>query len=296
MLVCRRDVKIAVLALKSLLRYPDMRLSVVLTDDGSLTEQDRAWIDHHVIGCRWLIRGSTDPVLVGALERRTRLATLYKNGYHPICKLLHPVLLSETDRVIVLDPDTAFFENPRQLADWCQGADEQALFLHDNQDETRTVPEEVRDGFNELRQRLAVSSNHWFMPYYFFNSGLLAYRPTQVDLDIAESYLQWREEAPSHYFEGKPGLWFGAWTPEQTAYQLIFAKMNPPSVPLGPRYAIGRRSGCVFNHFLWLQLVYPSSLKMLRNIIVDMGKDASMNSTGSVFQGNAASKRDSTPR
>jgi len=101
------------------------------------------------------------------------------------------------------------------------------------------------------------------MPYYFFNSGLLAYRGDRCDLEVAEGYLSWLTSAPPKYTTGKPGLWFGAWTPEQTAYQLIFARMNPPAQPLSGDYRIGGNRARVFNHFLWLQLVKPSSLQML---------------------------------
>jgi hypothetical protein len=110
------------------------------------------------------------------------------------------------------------------------------------------------------------------MPYYFFNSGLLAYRTVECDLDLGEAYLKWHASAPSRYTTGKPGLWFGNWTPEQTAYQVIFASMANPAEPFGDNYRIGNKPGHTFNHFLWLQLVKPSSLVMLDGIVQEIAR------------------------
>ncbi len=44
MLVCRRDLALGVLALKSLLRFPEVRVAATLTEYGSLRPADRAWL------------------------------------------------------------------------------------------------------------------------------------------------------------------------------------------------------------------------------------------------------------
>jgi hypothetical protein len=270
MLLCRRDVEIGVLALKSLLRFRETAWAVSLTDDGSLTDRQRSWIDQHVPGCRWLLRVSEAPAVRLALQRLPRLRALYMGNYQPLRKLLHPALLARTEKVLVLDPDTIFSRRPERLAAWAEGDGESAgLFLLDHQDESTMVPQETISAFDELRMFIRPDGP-WSMPSYFFNSGLLAYSPALMDLTLAERYLEWRETAPAKYITGKPGLWFGDWTPEQTAYQVIFAAMEPPAVPFGDEYRIGRRPGHTFNHFLWLQLVMPSSLGMLQAVIQEL--------------------------
>jgi hypothetical protein len=267
MLLCRRDVEIGVLALKSLLRFGDARWAVAITSDGSVTDRQRRWIDHHIHGCHWLPAVSSDRRMIDALRTRPRLDALYRGDYQPLRKLLHPAVLARHARVVVLDPDTAFWRRPEQLVDWASSADGGGLFLHDAQDESVYVPAEVREAFEELRRVIQPPSRLWSMPYFFFNSGLLAYQCDRCDLDVAEYYLQWLAAAPSKYTTGKPGLWFGTWTPEQTAYQLIFARMDPAARPLGGDYRIGYGRGSVFNHFLWLQLIRPASLDMLRALV-----------------------------
>src|SRR5216684_4538523 len=205
MLLCRRDVEIGVLALKSLLRFPGVGWAVTLTDDGSLSGKQRAWIEYHVPGVSWLPRVAESAKLADALSHRPRLAALYRSTYQPIRKLLHPMCLSRCAKVLVLDPDTLFSSRPDRLIEWAKTQGCPNLFLHDHQDEASAVPVETVEAFNELRS--LVGGSAWSMPYYFFNSGLLAYRPDTCDLDLAERYLTWIETAPPRYTTGKPGLW-----------------------------------------------------------------------------------------
>jgi hypothetical protein len=145
-----------------------------------------------------------------------------------------------------------------------------AWFLHDHQDEAENVPAETREAFAELQSLLTPPGRPWSMPYYFFNSGLLAFRPDQCDLDLGERYLEWRATAAPRYRTGKPDLWFGDWTPEQTIYQVMFALMDPPAQPLGDDYHLGGDEGHTFNHFLRYYLVRESSLRMLRRLVAEI--------------------------
>ncbi len=270
MLLCRRDVRIGVLALKSLLRFEEPRLAVTLTSDGSLTEQDRHWIDEHIPGCRWLARQESDPRLQAFLAEHPNVASLYRGSYHPICNLLHPTLLARTKKILVVDPDAAFFGRPDRWVDWVKCDAPRAWYLHDHQDEATNVPAEVREAFAEIASRYSPQGRSWKMDYYFFNSGLLAFRPEQCDLNLAERYEEWRIAAAPRYLQGKPGLWFGDWTPEQTAYQIMFALMDPPAQPLGDDYHLGGDRGHAFNHFMRYYLVKDTSLKMLADLVENL--------------------------
>lgn len=270
MLLCRRDAEIGVLALKSLLRFDETAWAVAITDDGSITPKQRNWINSQIPGCRWLPRVVADERIDAGLADRPRLQSLYHSDYQPLRKLIHPLLLADCSKVLVLDPDTIFFRSPDRIAQWVANENAASLFLHDHQDQLENVPPETWEAFEELRQLLAPTVSNWSMPHCFFNSGLLAYSTQQCNLDNAELYLQWLSRASSRYKSGKPGLWFGPWTPEQTAYQVIFATMDPPAEPLGNEYRIGNKPGHVFNHFLWLQLVKPASLVMLKQVVLEI--------------------------
>lgn len=267
MLAWRGDAILAVVALKSLLRFCEGRCAVTITDDGSLSHKQRTWISWHIPNVRFLPRRIENKQLTSILKTTPLLAQLYYGDYHPICKLIHPLVLSMCNKVIILDPDTAFFKSPDLLLSWIDDADNRDLFLHDKQNEKIAVPYETIEAFDRLRLELNALGKPWSMPYYFFNSGLLAYRVQRMDIQIAELYLKWLKNAPEKYKTGKPGLWFGPWTPEQTAYQLMFATMHPAPCPLGEQYRIGNSKGYTFNHFLGLQITQKASLKMLQDLI-----------------------------
>jgi hypothetical protein len=270
MLLCRRDLLTGVLALKSLLRFDDARFAVTLTHDGSLGPRHRDWVDRHVPGCRWLDRFERGPQLDAVWQKHPRLHEVYLSSYHPICKLVHALVLGRTERVIVYDPDTAFFRRPERLLRWAHGEGDHAWYLHDHQDEAIQVPAETREAFAQLARLLATPERPWKMDYYFFNSGLLLYPRRLCDLALTEHYLEWRLTAPARFKTGKPDLWFGDWTPEQTSYQVMFALMTPPSQPLGADYNLGGESGHVFNHFLRYYLVKDSTLRMLHRLVQEL--------------------------
>ena len=267
LLVCKRDLRIAAVTLKSLLRFDDLRLAVTLTEDGSLDADDRSWLDTQIPGARWLPRRSDLPPISQALASFPHLAKLYASTYHPICKLLHPALLARTDRVIILDPDTAFFRRPDHIQRWVNGDLPGAFYLRDLQDETSQVPLEVREAFAKVAATVTPSNRQWGLRDYFFNSGLLMYRVSQLDLQVAEAYLEWRESAPVSLRQGKAGIWFGDWTPEQTCYLALFAVMDPPSVAFDHEYHLGGVDGFTFNHFLRHYLVKPETLNSLGRLI-----------------------------
>jgi hypothetical protein len=266
-LVCRRDLRIAALTLKSLLRFEDLNLAVCVTEDGSLTRADRRWLDRQVPQCRWLPRRVDEPSFVTSLRNFPRLEQLYRSDYHPICKLLHPTLLSKCQRVVILDPDTAFHQRPELLARWLAGQETSAYYLYDAVDEDVRVPEVVRETFSTIAARIKPSGRTWHLKHMLFNSGLLCYDVDRLDLGIAERYLEWRESAPEDLRKGQAAIWFGNWTPEQTCYLVTFALMQPPAIGFPPEYHLGGGEGYVFNHYLRAGLVQPETLDSLTKLI-----------------------------
>lgn len=270
LLVCKRDLRIAALALKSLLRFAPGELAVAITYDGTLSASDQDWLAGHVSNARWLERRVDAPEVSAALANRPKLAGLYASNYHPICKLLHPLALGRTERAIVLDPDTAFFRRPERLLRWATGADDRDYYLHDHQDETTQVPAAVRIATAELAAHALPTGRRWGVERYFFNSGLLLYHRSRMDLDVAERYFGWRERLPAELKTGKPGIWFGDWTPEQTGYLAMFAAADPPPAPLDDDYHLGGGSGFAFNHFLRHYLIQSGTQKRLRGLVREL--------------------------
>ena len=245
--VCRRDVRLAAVTLKSLLRYAPA--AVCLTDDGTLTREDRRWLGGHLPGAKWMDRRSDDPRVAEALLRRPALRRFYEGELPMAAKLLHPVAAADCPRVVVLDPDTAFFERPDQLLDW-MAAGRRSLYLHDrSKDAQRDVPPEAQAMLDAMVDAMIPACEH--RPIHpFFNSGLLACFPSRLDLDAAEAFLRWREALPEASRQGRAGIWFGSWTREQMSYYVMLLRGEADAEAFDVGYRIGFHAGEVFNHFL----------------------------------------------
>ena len=273
MLLCRRDLELGVLALKSLLRFEPDRLAVMISDDGTLSPSNRLWVQRHIPNCGWLTWPARGPAIERAITTRPATAGLYRGGRFPlICKVLHPIAAARCEDVIVLDPDTAFFAPPQQLLQWVRGREPAPLYMHDHQDEVVTVMPQLRRSFNELLPQVTGRDRSYELAYWLFNSGLLAFEPAQLDLDIAERYFQWSKSHVYSDRRDRMGIWFGHWTREQTAYQFMFAAVEPAPKPFGDEYFLGGGSGYVFNHFLRHYLVRDETLNQLRQLIGELAR------------------------
>ncbi len=268
LLLCKRDLQVGLLAIKSLLRHADGELAIAVTDDGTLSRQDREWVRTHVRGVHWWQRREAD--VVDRLTDRPQLAALYQSDYAPSAKLLHPMLLARCGRVIVMDPDTAFFAPPDRLLAWARGGGDCAWYLHDHQDEREAVPAMVEQAFDKLQCAVTTNGTEWSVRHRLFNSGLLAFRPSNLSLELAERYLSWREGIPAEYRQGKAAIWFGDWTPEQTCYHVMLALSRGGAKPLGDHYHLGGAEGHTFNHFLRHYLVQRPVLKRLRTLVTNL--------------------------
>ena len=270
MLLCRRDLFVGLVAIKSLLRFGGERLAVTFTDDGTLSEQERRSVSQHVPGSRWLSWPTDDPAIDAAFEGRPHLRDLYHSDYAPVCKLVHAMAMPRCERVVVLDPDTAFFQRPTTILDWAEGDDAFGWYLHDHQDESVTVPAEAQEAFGMLESHLASDDRPWTLDRRLFNSGLLVFQPDRLRLDDAERYLAWRPSLDAKYKSGRCAIWFGDWTPEQTCYHVMFALSQPASRPFGDDYHLGGDAGHVFNHFLRHYLVKKSTQDRLRELVGEL--------------------------
>ncbi|MAE68160.1 MAG: hypothetical protein CMJ18_28250, partial [Phycisphaeraceae bacterium] len=244
MLLCARDVRLGVLAVKSLLRFTGDEVAVTFTDDGSLTSRHCDLVDRHVTGARWLARCPDDPRIDAACAARPLLGALYRDRRFPFgLKLLHPLLLGDASCVISLDADTAFFERPETLIEYCRGAIDGPVYLHDHQDEAVMTPV-AQEAFGSLESALGREGRPWRLGHRFFNAGLLAYRPQDLDLDHAERYLAWREAAPPRFTNLQPPEPFSsaavlcrhlsAATPywERVVYSWMVRRLAMPSISL----------------------------------------------------------------
>ena len=271
MLMCARDVRLGVFALKSLLRFNEMKLAVTLSHDRSLSFEQTEYINEHIPNVRWLDWPCGLPNTPKVLADKPNLADLYNNtNFEMIVKLCHPIIESRCPRVIQMDSDTCFFKRPDAVIDYVNGNDDRPLYLHDHQDEASVIEPQTHALFAKLAEDLGQTEVTWRVGHRFFNAGLLVYRPDQMDLNIAERFLGWLKETTPEQRTGQPGIWLGDWVREQTCYHLMYAMAPREARPLGDDYHLGGGQGHVFNHFLRYYLVRRSTLNMIQRVVTEL--------------------------
>lgn len=258
LLLQRADLLLGLVALKSLLRF-DTPIAVTITDDGSLTTEDRNLIAEHVSNVRIL-----DRYQLKIIEQYKTLNALYHSDFHMIAKLVHPVILGRCKYMVALDADTLFIREPKRIFEWAKKEPDHALYLHDASTRNSESP-----WLPELLSR-SIESNHkqkLVIQHHFFNAGLLAYPRQECDLGIADTFLAWRLENLDTINYPNADVWFGEWTREQTAYLCMLHALKGGCDGLGDDYRIGGSPWRTFHHFLRAGLLQSSSLTKIQEFL-----------------------------
>ena len=108
-------------AIKSLLRH-HRDVAVVVHDDGSLDDADKANLRHHVQGIQIIERAAADAqmaVLLADFPHSRRLRERVINSF----ELFDNILLAKTDRIVNMNSDVLFLGRPTELIDWIERDD-----------------------------------------------------------------------------------------------------------------------------------------------------------------------------
>jgi hypothetical protein len=155
LLVCHRDLHMALLAMKSFLHHVPA-VALVVHDDGSLSDADAALVCSHVRGARVIRRAEADarvePLLTDPVReiRRKHVLTM---------KVFDFIHYNAGRRTMLLDSDLLFLRRPDEALDWIAGDD--AFVIYN--------PDPLRDTYRAAVRPPAPVPD-------WFNSGFVAYR------------------------------------------------------------------------------------------------------------------------
>ena len=221
MLVSERDVLRSIWALKSFFHYSGIPVRLVIQSDGSLTPASLDQYREHFPGC--VIHADHDHVVRDALVGHP-LCQFFL-GHHAISKkLLHPLLLSRAEYLLIMDSDILWFRNSDAIADCVR--DRVPFFV---------------DGGAEAyaRNRRYMETSLDLHPARNVNSGMIGYRRTAfLDLPFIEDALRKLADVPRDQLLDSIGYvdahvdihaedvratlcW---WVMEQTTYALLMGR------------------------------------------------------------------------
>jgi len=135
-LLGRKHVGMTLWCVKSLLRAAGRAYTVVLHDDGSLTDANVAALEQHLLGVRMMRRPQADEVMRGKLEHlpnamKYRFSPKETSDHRGVKYDMHVFalrlfdfnLVSDATKILVLDCDILFFKPPREIMDWAEDPD-----------------------------------------------------------------------------------------------------------------------------------------------------------------------------
>jgi len=125
---CHRDVWFLIFALYSIHTYVSSNITPVINHDGSLNRNDCLLLNFLFKGIRILSVEDFDRVKK-KLKQHQACLELYKhwNGK----KLLNPLLLSNTSKIILLDSDLFFIKSPEEIINFIKSSNRMNYFAED---------------------------------------------------------------------------------------------------------------------------------------------------------------------
>lgn len=184
---CKRDLYMAVVAVKSLLRFAP-NLGVVFHGDQSLTVSDSNFLQSQIPGCRVVLIDEADRIaqaqpdiheLRQALPGRFKLASGYESQRKAwALKVFDFHLLARSDRVIVLDSDTIFLKPPAEIIEFIEGRRPEGFYAVPCHSNLKVSTELLKKYYPNASVPLR------------FNGGLLGFERSSMPISMLQDVTQ----------------------------------------------------------------------------------------------------------
>lgn len=193
-------------ALKSFYHASERRYPLCIHDDGSLDDEHAAMLQHHFPDARVIDRERADADVLPTLEDYPH-AHSFRAENHLAPKLFDFVHYLEGDRMMLLDSDVLFFEEPTELLRRIEDPDYDKNTVNADVDTAYTVSlDDVEEHFG-------------FRPVERFNSGLGLIHADSLRHEWIDEFLQ-LPNARSHF-----------WRIEQTMFALCSCRYGVELLP-----------------------------------------------------------------
>lgn len=204
---CARDWLNLVWTLKTFYHYSNRQYALCIHDDGTLTERERTTLHHHFPNARIIDRPSADARVLKELEAYPHCLEFRKTN-HLAPKVFDFASYLESDRMLLLDSDILFFQEPTALLQRIEDPNYNLNTVNGDAESAYTVdPAVVKEKCNvDVIDR--------------FNSGLGLIHKDSLNLDWIEEFL------------GLPDIIGYFWRIEQTLYALCSSRYGTELLPL----------------------------------------------------------------
>ncbi|MBI2057600.1 MAG: hypothetical protein HYT63_01295 [Candidatus Yanofskybacteria bacterium] len=227
MLCQKSDVVTATWSLWSFLKNSQLCPKIVIHDDGSLDDESVAIFKNKFDNLEVIWRKDADR-LINKINVSPIIKDYREKGYPLILKLVDILLLSRSEKVMVLDSDVLFFKKPEEIVRFVKGDSGRDALI--SQASGGFV---VRVDDNYLKKYNLAQKNVELM-----NSGIVVYNKSSISEVKLSEYFENCKLDISDYFV------------EMTGWNCLIGQTNCEFLPLD-RYIIKGRAGpnTVAKHF-----------------------------------------------
>ncbi len=251
-------------SVKSFLHQTGKKYSVVLHDDGSLTDSDIQTLEKHLVNVKVVKKPTADALIKERISgmpncQEYRFTAKETSDHRGIKYDMHIFairlfdfnLISSGTKTLVLDADVLFFKMPRDIVEWAEDVgDRNSLYSVEQYKPRRNSQNEII-GY-ELKTPHPIDANAGLL---WFNAGLLCFDKRAFSLKALEDWIGANKEKMNTYA-----------TFEQKAYSyLVQAKGG--SAPLPNTYSFNYTDQDVVATHFAIKILYFRNLKRLEKAL-----------------------------
>lgn len=176
MLMNKKHINMAILALKSFLRFYS-NLGVVIHDDGTIDADSEKFLSKNIQNIRVVRLKEAESIFKGQTDL-LHAREGYLDIHITMLKLLDVHVLSDNNKVIIMDSDVIFVNRPDEIIDWIEGDKNYNLYARPYLKNLKMDKDALRDKFGPIS----------FIDK--FNSGLLCINKNLIKLDLILDSLE----------------------------------------------------------------------------------------------------------
>jgi len=240
-LTCAKDWLNLVWTLKTFYHYSSRHYALCIHDDGTLTTDNRATLQHHFPNARIIDRSTADQRIFAKLAAYPRCLE-FRQTNHLSPKLFDFAEYLESDRMLLLDSDILFFAEPTALLQRIEDSNYHLNTVNGDVASAYTIDPDI------------VQEKCGFTVIDRFNSGLGLIHKASMNLEWIEEFL------------ALPNILSHFWRIEQTLYALCSCRFGTELLP--PEYDVhleGDISGSSSRHYVGMirHLMYCEGIRQL---------------------------------
>ena len=173
-----KDVPLLVWSLASFLHYSKLYPKIIVHDDGTLTKRSAEFLQSKFSNLEVIFRGEADRLIKDMPGLSGKLLEYRGKGHNLILKLVDICLLSKGSKIMVLDTDVLFFNEPQEI---------RGFMLNDQYDSLISA----HDGSYDLGIDKNYLNKHdlFNKRAAYMNSGIILFKKDKLTQDMLLGYF-----------------------------------------------------------------------------------------------------------